>query len=437
MKKTNIRLGTASRRLQSILLVLPLLASLLFIFLISFYHISPAAASLYGEGLTEEWNRTYGGRYGDGAWSVQETNDGGYILVGHTATRGEGSDLWLVRVDPDGNPLWSRIMGGSGEDVGYFVRETADSGYIIAGSTNSFGLGEERLWLIRMDGNGSLLWDKTFGGFVHSSGDGGWSVDETDDGGYIATGYTQSKSIGRKDLWLIRTDSNGNLLWDRCYGGADEDVGLSVLQSQDGGFIVAGRTASLGKRGDDIWLLKTDDQGVMSWNVSYGGDKDDVAFQVAELANGYALVGRSESGLEEEKIILIRLDQLGRKIWERSYLGSSGTSLQQTIDGGFVIGGRIDNADSGRDALIIKTNSAGLEEWRRVLGGKGDDLGSYAIQNRQGDYILAGITSSFGSGSEDVWLVKMVLEDQAEINSSRMENLTQYLQSRVKPSRNQ
>jgi len=328
MKKTIICLGTASRRPQSILLVLPLLASLLFLFLISFYHISPAAASLYSGELTEEWNRTYGGRYGDGAWSVQETNDGGYILVGHTATRGEGSDLWLVRVDPDGNPLWSRIMGGSGEDVGYFVRETADNGYIIAGSTNSFGLGEERLWLIRMDWNGSLLWDKTFGGFVHSSGDGGWSVDETDDGGYIATGYTQSKSIGRKDLWLIRTDSNGNLLWDRSYGGADEDVGLSVLQSQDGGFIVAGRTASLGKTGDDIWLLKTDDQGVISWNASYGGDKDDVAFQVVELANGYALVGRSESGLEEERIILIRLDQLGRKIWERSYLGSSGTSLQ-------------------------------------------------------------------------------------------------------------
>ena len=105
MKKTNIRLGTASRRFRSILLVLPLLASLLFIFLISFYHISPAAASLYSGELTEEWNRTYGGRYGDGAWSVQETNDGGYVLVGHTATRGEGSDLWLVRVDPDGNPF--------------------------------------------------------------------------------------------------------------------------------------------------------------------------------------------------------------------------------------------------------------------------------------------------------------------------------------------
>jgi hypothetical protein len=259
-------------------------------------------------------------------------------------------------------------------------------------------------------------------------------VDETDDGGYIATGYTQSQSIGRKDLWLIRTDSEGNLLWDRSYGGADEDVGLSVLQSQDGGFIVAGRTASLGKRGDDIWLLKTDDQGVMSWNSSFGGDKDDVAFQVAELANGYALVGRSESGLEEEKIILIRLDQLGRKIWERSYLGSSGTSLQQTMDGGFVIGGRIDNADSGRDALIIKTNSAGLEEWRRVLGGKREDLGSYAIQNRQGDYILAGITSSFGSGSEDVWLVKLAL-GQEEDSSAKLANLTQSLRSRASPSR--
>lgn len=435
MKKTNIRLGTASRRFRSILLVLPLLASLLFIFLISFYHISPAAASLYSGELTEEWNRTYGGRYGDGAWSVQETGDGGYILVGNTATRGEGSDLWLIRTDPDGNSLWSRILGGSGEDVGYFVQETMDGGYIIAGSTASFGMGEERLWLIRMDGNGSLIWDETFGGFVHSSGDGGWSVDETEDGGYIATGYTQSKGNGRKDLWLVRTDDKGDLLWDRSYGGTEDDVGLSVLQSRDGGFIVAGRTASLGKKGDDIWLLKTDELGVMTWNATYGGDKDDSAFQVVELADGYALVGRSESGLESERIILFRLDNLGRKIWERSYPGSSGTSLQQTMDGGFVIGGRIDREESERDGLIIKTNSAGQELWRGIFGGLGDDIGSFVIQNREGDYILAGITSSYGSGAEDVWLVKVILKDQEEVNSARLENLTRSLQSRVRQPR--
>lgn len=415
--------------------IIPLLASSLFLILISINWIHPATASLYGGELTEEWNRTYGGKYGDGAWCLQETGDGGYILVGNTAIRGEGSDLWLIRTDPEGNSLWSRILGGSGDDVGYFVRETEDGGHIVVGSTASFGMGEERLWLIRMDGNGSLIWDETFGGFVHSSGDGGWSVDETDDGGFIATGYTQSKGNGRKDLWLIRTDSKGDLLWEKSYGGADDDVGLSVLQSRDGGFIVAGRTASLGKKGDDIWLLKTDNLGVMTWNATYGGDKDDTAFQVVELAEGYALVGRSESGLERERIILFRLDHLGRKIWERSYLGSSGTSLQQTMDGGFIIGGRIDREESGRDGLIIKTNSAGEEVSRLILGGIRDDICSYVIVNRKGDYILAGITSSYGSGAEDVWLVKVLSEEQAEINSARLENLNHSLQSRARPSR--
>lgn len=401
--------------------------------LISLYHVSLATGALYEGELMEEWNRTYGGKYGDGAWSLQETKDGGYVLVGNTATRGEGSDLWLIRTDSEGNSLWSRILGGSGEDVGYFVRETADGGCIIVGSTNSFGMGAERLWLVKMDGNGSLIWDKTFGGFVYSSGDGGWSVNETDDGGYIATGYIQSQGNGRKDLWLLCTDDKGDLLWDKSYGGANDDVGLSVLQSRDGGFIVAGRTASLGNKGDDIWILKTDNMGIMSWNVSYGGDEDDAGFQIVELRDGYAVVGRSESGLKNERIILIRLDDYGRRIWERSYLGSSGTSLQQTMDGGFVIGGRIDRANSGKDALIIKTNSAGQEEYRKILGGMRDDIASFVIQNREGDYVMAGITASYGSGAEDVWLVKMALKEREGNDSAMLTNLTQSLQSRVRP----
>ncbi len=172
-----------------------------------------------------------------------------------------------------------------------------------------------------------------------------------------------------------------------------------------------------------------------SWNATYGGDGDDAAFQVVELADGYALVGRSESGAEKERIILIRVDHLGRKIWERSYLGGSGASLQQTADGGFVIGGRIDREESGRDGLIIKTNSAGEEMSRLVLGGMRDDIFSFVIQNRKGDYILAGITSSYGSGAEDAWLVKVISKDLREINAHRLENLTASLQYRAGPRR--
>ena len=127
----------------------------------------------------EEWNRTFGGPYGDGVWSVQETEDGGYLLVGYTSARGEGSDLWLVKVDSEGRGLWNRIFGGSGEDVGYFVQNARDGGSIVTGSTKSYGMGEERLWLLKADSNGSKQWDRTFGGFVSSAGDGGWRAADT------------------------------------------------------------------------------------------------------------------------------------------------------------------------------------------------------------------------------------------------------------------
>ena len=150
---------------------------------------------------------------------LQETVDGGYILVGNSATRGEGSDLFLIRTDGLGNCIWSKILGGSGEDVGYFVQETRDGGFIITGSTKSFGMGEELFGLSRRTAMGASAGIRTFGGFVSSSGDGGWSVDETDDGGYITTGYTQSLGSGRKDLWLLKTDDQGNKIWDKTFGG--------------------------------------------------------------------------------------------------------------------------------------------------------------------------------------------------------------------------
>ena len=353
------------------------------------------------------------------------TLDGGYILAGNTATRGEGSDLWLIRTDQSGNPLWSRIFGGSGEDIGYFVKETDDGGFIITGSTKSFGLGEERLWLIKTDGNGSRIWDKAFGGFVSSSGDGGWSVNETKDGGYIVAGYTASFGSGRKDLWLLKTDDMGNRIWDRTYGGREDDVGISVLQSRDGGYIAAGRTASFGKGGDDIWLLKTDSEGKEAWNATFGGSKDDAGFQVLELRDGYALVGRTESGSNSNRIILIRADPTGRELWEKAYPGGSGTSLQPTNKGGFIIAGRIDSKESRRDALIIKTDSGGNEEWSKVFGGGADDIGTFAVQNRDGDYVLAGITSSIGSGAEDAWLIKIRMEIPLYENATKLQNLTQ------------
>lgn len=375
--------------------------------LFSLLLLSSGFSALAANAPQEQWNRTFGEGYSDGAWCLQETADGGFILAGNTASRGEGSDLFLVKADALGNCTWSRAYGGSGEDVGYFVRQTDDGGYIVVGSSNSYALGGELLWLVKTDGAGGLIWDKTFGGFVSSSGDGGWSVEQTMDGGYIAAGYTQSSGGGRKDLWLIKTDALGGLIWEKSFGGAEDDVGMSVLESRDGGYTVAGRTASFGQGGDDIWLLKTDSLGVEMWNETYGGRGDDAGFQVVEMEDGYALVGRTESGEDDKRILLIRVDPQGQVLWEKAYTGGSVASLQPTEDGGYIMAGRIDGIESRRDALAIKVDSNGTEQWSMSLGGRGDDMGTYALQSRNGSYLLAGITSSYGQGREDAWLVNM------------------------------
>ncbi len=363
------------------------------------------------EAPPEEWNRTFGGPYADGAWSLQVTKEGGYILAGYTAEQGEGADLWLVKTDGLGNLVWSRTFGGSGEDAGYSVMETEDGGYLVTGSTRSFGVGEERLWILKTDGNGSRAWDRVYGGFISSSGDGGSSVAPASGGGYILTGYTKSSGAGRKDLWLLKVDGEGNKLWEKTFGGAEDDAGMSTVQTGDGGFIVAGRTASFGAGGDDIWLLKVGSHGAEEWNTTFGGRKDDAAFQVVAQEDGYALAGRTESGPEDgqegRRAILIKTDLRGRKKWERTYEGSAAMSLQPTADGGFIMAGRMDSRESGRDALLIKTDSSGREEWTRLVGGRGDDIGTSAVQCSDGGYALAGITGSFGAGAEDAWLVKL------------------------------
>lgn len=379
------------------------------IFLIFFLLMLSAVSQDVGP--KEVWSKTFGGPYGDGLWSLQQTRDGGYILTGYTTTQGQSSDLWLVKVDSDGCPLWDRTYGGSGEDVGYFVKEAQDGGYVSTGSSGSYGMGGERLWVLKTDIDGNKQWDCVLGGFVSSSGDGGWSVDVTNDGGYIVTGYTRSFGTGKKDLWLVKIDAEGGLRWDKTFGGLEDDVGMSVVHAADGGYVVAGRTASFGAGGDDIWLLKVDDNGQEVWNITFGGEKDEAAFQVIELKDGFALVGRSESGSESKRIVLIKVDKEGKKMWERNYKGSSGSSLQPTADGGFLIAGRKDSRDFGRDALLIKTDSSGWEQWSEEMVAEGDGIATSAIQGNERDYIVAGISSSSRSGTEDAWMAKFIVSD--------------------------
>jgi hypothetical protein len=204
------------------------------------------------------WSKTYGGADHDVAYSVVQTSDGGYAIVGRTGSFGAGyHDFWLVKADAGGNMQWNKTYEGALDDVAYSVVQTSDGGYAIAGRTG-IGAGNGDFWLIKTDENGTVQWNKTYGG---TESDVASSVQQTIDEGYIVAGWTYSLGAGNSDFWLIKTDSFGNLLWSKTYGGTSRDEAWSVIETNDEGYALAGFTQSFGAGMSDFWIVKTDADG--------------------------------------------------------------------------------------------------------------------------------------------------------------------------------
>ena len=374
-----------------------------------------------------EWNRTYGGSEWDMAsfhWfghSVHQTPDG-YILAATTKSFGAGDwDIWLIEVNASGkhegnvrlsgidNPVINRTFGGGGWDWGHTVQLTSDDGFVIVGGTDSYGAGEVDVWLIKTDSSGNEQWNKTFGG---DGPDIGLSIQQTSDLGYIISGYTNSSGAVDGDAWLIKTDSLGNEQWNRTFGGNGWEHGLSVQQSADGGYIVAGTTSSYGAGSEDVWLIKTDNLGNEQWNRTFGGSELEYGQLVQQTSDGgYVLIGCTRSyGAGDLDVWLLKIDASGSEQWNRTFGGSSkdyGLSVQQTSDSGYVVSGFTNSSGVGNgDLWLIKTDSLGNEQWNRTFGGDGRDEGQSVEQTSDNGYIIAGWTNSYGAGKDDIWLVK-------------------------------
>ncbi len=224
------------------------------------------------------WTKTFGASDDDIGYSVQPTVDGGYIMVGTIESYGAGGlDIWLIKTDSLGAEQWYKTFGGQYDDYGYSVEQTADRGYIIIGTTESYGAGGSDIWLIKIDSSGNEQWRRTFGGTMD---DYGKAVQQTPDGGYILTGSIETLGLNGIDLLLIKTNSVGTMQWSKNFNKNEEDYGEAVIRTSDGGYIIAGWTYFGDNDNIDVWLIKTDANGNMQWNRTYHKADEDYGFSV-------------------------------------------------------------------------------------------------------------------------------------------------------------
>ncbi len=369
---------------------------------------------LFGQAPDTAWTKTFGGTEYDEGKSVQQTTDGGYIITGFIYSNYQ-FDVYLIKTDSLGDSLWTRTYGGMNSDYGLSVRQTSDGGYIIAGIVGIISLpSHDDAYLIKTDSLGDTLWTRNYGG---PSVDFARCVQQTTDEGYIFVGRSRPSYGEEDDIYLVKTDSLGDVLWMKTYGGSPSDHGYCVQQTTDGGYIVGGFSWSTDEECWKNYLIKTDSLGDSLWAKIYGRayDDDDSGIYLQQTKdNGYIIVGQDSEGADYD-LYLIKTDSLGDTLWTRTYGGTElevGHSIQLTKDGGYIIAGRTDSYGAGgSDVYLIKTDSLGDSLWTKTIGGADYDFGYSVQQTTDGGYIVTGFTYSYGPGRSDVYLIKIKPEE--------------------------
>jgi hypothetical protein len=363
----------------------------------------------FGVALADQWVKTYGGTGEDKASSVQQTEDGGYIVIGSTSSYGAGDqDIWILKLDISGNVEWQKTFGGSGVDEASAVLQTAEGGFIIAGRTSSFGAGKNDAWILKLDRDGNVQWQKTFGG---AEDDEAYSVQQTSDNGYIVAGSTASFGVEKKDAWILKLDADGRIEWQKTFGGSEDDSAHDVQQLSDGSYIFAGTTASFGAGKKDVWVVKLGIDGKPEWQKTYGTKEDEEAYLIRQASDEGFLIGGWTKTYGDVDAWIIKIDSVGIVKWQKAYGADKEDriySVRQTGDGKYIAAGSTDSFGAGKkDAWILRLDGNGNILWQKIFGGNGDDEAVSAEPTLDGGFILAGWTSSYGAGSGDVWGMKL------------------------------
>ena len=418
-----------------------------------------------------EWQISLGGSNTDQAESVCNLSDGGFMIAGNTrSVNGDvlgnhgGTDIWLVELNSIGNIVWKKTYGGSGNDDVYSLQQTADKGYVMAGTTLSNDLdvsgnhGDYDAWVVKLDSIGIIQWQRCLGGT-------GWeeahAVRQTKDGGYIMAGGSTSSdgdvtlNRGAFDLWVVKLDKTGNIEWQKTYGGSNEDLGYSITPTHDGGYLVSGETQS--NNGDvtnfhgglDYWVLKLSYDGKIEWQKAMGGLSIDRTVEIHQTFDaGFIVLGEAYStsgdvtgnhGLRDYWVV--KLTPNGDIEWQKSLGGSNedyAASITQTEDGGYIMTGQTQSNngdvfgnDGGADLWVVKLDGTGEIEWEKTFGGSMAEGGNSIKQTQDGGFIVAGYAWSKNGdvtgvkGKNDFWVIKLSAEFSST-NAPHSTHLTIY-----------
>jgi len=361
--------------------------------------------------LLATWAKAYGGSGDDTATAVAIAENGDIIVAGYTYSFGAGSaDFWVIRLDENGNVKWQKAYGGSGDDTATAVAIAENGDIIVAGWTSSFGAGGDDFWILRLDENGNIKWQKAYGG---GSDDRAMAVAIAGNGDIIVTGRTSSFGAGNYDFWILRLDENGNIKWQKAYGGSGYEKAEAVAIAENGDIIVTGRTSSFGAGSDDFWILRLDENGNIKWQKAYGGSGYELPATVAIAENGDIVVaGWTDSfGAGNEDLWIIRLDGDGNIKWQKAY-GGSGYEEAEAVaiagNGDIIVVGWTDSFGTGNEAFwVLRLDENGNIKWQKAYGGSDSDGAEAVAIAGNGDIIVVGWTYTFGAGDYDFLVLSL------------------------------
>ncbi len=470
-----------------------------FLFIYSIFIWNSLAAQL----PSIEWRKNLGGTSVDFGKSICQTSDGGYFLVGETMSsdldainnHGTSTDILAIKLNAAGQTEWSKCLGGSSGEQGCSGKQTSDGGFIVLGSSaskdgdintyqNHGGQAfTEDFWLVKLDANGNQQWQRPYGGAFHELA---YSMDIQEDGGYLLVGTTNSNNDDvsgfhgpltdennqKKDVWVVRLGSGSNLIWQRTLGGTDLDEGFSIIATENGGSILAGNTYSFdfdvtdhhgtpaidNYDNSDCWVVKLNNLGETIWSKTYGGSKWDGANCIRKtLDGGYIMIGYTYSDdldvsyhrgtLASSDVWVVKLDSSGTLLWEKTYGGTDneiGYSISTTTDGGYILAAKtasendqISDLKGLESTWIVKIDSVGNLQWENTYGGTKVEIPYSVIQTTDNWYAFTGMSTStdgdvwnhLGSSGSDMWVVRLSdilsVEDKEEKEISILPNPSQ------------